>query len=66
MAVRYRNAGPDRIGTIALWAFVALVTLLYIGNLAGPPPQSARAIAVVGLVGWCSRCGGRGLMGGGA
>ena len=25
----------DRIGTIGLWAFIALVTLIYIGNLAG-------------------------------
>ena len=41
----------DRIGTVGLWAFVTLITLLYVGNLAGPPPPSARAVAVVGLVG---------------
>ncbi|HWQ56810.1 MAG TPA: hypothetical protein VN442_24195 [Bryobacteraceae bacterium] len=39
----------DRTGTIGLWAFVTVVTMLYIGNLAGPPQPSARAVAVVGL-----------------
>ena len=41
--------GRDRIDTIALWTFITFVTLLYLGNLVGPPPPSARAIAVVGL-----------------
>lgn len=39
----------DRTGAAGLWAFIAFVTLLYAGNLAGPPPPSARAVAVVGL-----------------
>lgn len=30
---------------------MAFVTLLYVGNLAGPLPSSARAVAVVGLAG---------------
>lgn len=41
----------DRAGTIAFWAFVAVVSLIYAGNAAGPPPPSARAVAAVGLAG---------------
>jgi membrane-bound metal-dependent hydrolase YbcI (DUF457 family) len=43
--------GRDRIGTIALWAFITFVTLLYVGNLVGPAPPSERAVAMAGLAG---------------
>ncbi len=42
----------DRVGT---WAFVALVTFLfvaYLGNLLGPPPPSSTAVAVSALALW--------------
>jgi len=39
----------DRVGRYALWAFIAFLVLIYIGNLFGPPPPSVQAIAWVGL-----------------
>jgi membrane-bound metal-dependent hydrolase YbcI (DUF457 family) len=45
-ATRARN----RIGLISLWAMLLLLAFLYVGNIVGPPPPSARAVAVVGLI----------------
>lgn len=42
----------DRTGTIALWALVVFVVLIYIANLSSPPPPSADAIPYVGLATW--------------
>jgi len=39
----------DRVGRYALWAFVAFLVLIYIGNLFGPPPPSVQAIAWAGM-----------------
>ena len=39
----------DRVGRYALWAFVAFLVLIYVGNLFGPPPPSVQAIAWAGL-----------------
>ena len=39
----------DGVGRYALWAFVAFLVLIYVGNLFGPPPPSVQAIAWVGL-----------------
>lgn len=39
----------DRIGTAALWAYVVLLALVYIGNIIGPPPPNGRAVAMVAL-----------------
>ena len=40
----------DRIGAIALWAFVAFDLIVYLGNVFGPPPPSERAVAWVALL----------------
>jgi hypothetical protein len=37
---------------IRLWAFVAFLLALYLANVIGPPPPSARAVAIVGLASW--------------
>ena len=42
----------DRIGTWALWTFVATLAVLYVASVFGPPPPSVKAIAIVGLAGW--------------
>jgi hypothetical protein len=47
----------DRVGIYAFWPFIALLVLIYLVNLFGPPPPSVKAIAVAGLglwvfVGW--------------
>lgn len=38
----------DRTGTYAWWITAAFFGLAYLGNVFGPPPPSARAIAVAG------------------
>jgi hypothetical protein len=43
---------PERVGGLALGAFLATLLLLYVGNVAGPPPPSATAVAAVGLGQW--------------
>ena len=42
----------DRIGSIALWALVALLAGLYIAMAGGRPPQNVKQIAWLGLAGW--------------
>jgi membrane-bound metal-dependent hydrolase YbcI (DUF457 family) len=42
----------DRTGLYAFWGLVLFLALLYASNLAGPPPPSVRAIAVVSLAAW--------------
>jgi len=42
----------NRKGAIALWALVAFLVVLYVANIAGPPPPTERAIAVAGLFLW--------------
>jgi len=42
----------DRTGTIALWALVIFVGLIYATNLTSPPPPDARTIGYVGLAAW--------------
>jgi len=50
----YRRAtqARDAIGRWALWALVMLLVAIYAGNLSGPPPPSATAIAWVGQAQW--------------
>jgi membrane-bound metal-dependent hydrolase YbcI (DUF457 family) len=40
----------DRIGTIAWWAFVALLVALYVPGPWSPPPPSQNAVAILGIV----------------
>lgn len=42
----------DRIGTLALAAFVATLAVLYLAAVFGPPPPSVRVLAVSGVLGW--------------
>ena len=42
----------DRIGSIALWAFVVVLVVLYLAAAFGPPPPSVKALAITGLLGW--------------
>jgi membrane-bound metal-dependent hydrolase YbcI (DUF457 family) len=39
----------DRIGSIALWALVIFVALIYVANTTSPPPPNARAIGWAAL-----------------
>src|SRR5690606_3465727 len=42
----------DRTGSIALWAGLALLAVVYLASLFGPPPPDERAIGVSGLALW--------------
>jgi len=42
----------DRLGTWLLWTFVALLAVLYLAAVFGPPPPSVHALAASGLAGW--------------
>src|SRR5688572_2399951 len=42
----------DRIGTIALWALVIFLGLIYLSNLVSPPPPSWQAVAVIAIAQW--------------
>ncbi len=42
----------DRIGSIGLWSFVAFLAIVDVANITGPPPPSARAVAIVSLLMW--------------
>jgi len=48
-----RTTNPiDRTGSIALWALVIFVGLIYIANITSPPPPNARMIGYAGLAAW--------------
>jgi membrane-bound metal-dependent hydrolase YbcI (DUF457 family) len=42
----------DRIGTFAFAAFVAVLAVIYVMAVFGPPPPSVEALAMSGLLGW--------------
>jgi hypothetical protein len=42
----------DGLGNVLLWTFVALLALMYVMAVFGPPPPSERALAFAGLAGW--------------
>ncbi|HEX8255677.1 MAG TPA: hypothetical protein VF846_21240 [Thermoanaerobaculia bacterium] len=42
----------DRTGTIAFWALIAFVVVIYIANITSPPPPNPRAIAWAALAAW--------------
>lgn len=42
----------DALGNVLLWTFVALLALMYVMAVFGPPPPSERALALAGLAGW--------------
>jgi len=39
-------------GHLALWSFVGLLVLAYVGSVTGPPPPRVRALGTVGLITW--------------
>lgn len=46
------TAARDRLGVTLLAAFLAVLAALYLASVFGPPPPSARALALTGLLGW--------------
>ena len=42
----------DRVGTVALAVLLILLAVLWLAAIFGPPPPSARGVAVSGLAGW--------------
>lgn len=42
----------DRTGTIAFWALVAFVGVIYVANITSPPPPDPQAIGWVALAAW--------------
>ena len=42
----------DRLGSVLFWAFVIVLAGIYLAAVFGPPPPSARALAMSGLLGW--------------
>jgi membrane-bound metal-dependent hydrolase YbcI (DUF457 family) len=42
----------DRTGSIALWALVIFVALIYVANITSPPPPNARMIGYAALAAW--------------
>jgi hypothetical protein len=46
------TAPKDRIGSRGLWVLVALLGVIYLANVLGPPPPDVEAIAIAGNAGW--------------
>jgi len=42
----------SRAGTSVMYSFIAVLSILYVLNAAGPPPPGVRAIAFAGIAGW--------------
>jgi hypothetical protein len=42
----------NRAGAISFFTLVALLLLLYIGSMVGPPPPNVMAIVIVGFLSW--------------
>lgn len=42
----------DKTGVFAFWGLVALMSVLYLNNLLGPPPPNERALAWFALTAW--------------
>ena len=42
----------DRSGSVGLWALIAFLLVVHMGNIFGPPPPSERAIAWVSQTQW--------------
>ena len=42
----------DRIGSVGLWALIALLSAIYFAAIFGPPPPNAAAVAMAGHLSW--------------
>lgn len=42
----------DRIGSVAMWAFILTLAVIYIANAAGTPPPNERVLALMALSTW--------------
>jgi hypothetical protein len=42
----------DKVGKYAFWGLVIFLSLIWIGNMTGPPPPDSQAIAYVTLLMW--------------
>ena len=50
----YARSTParDRLGSLLFGALVAVLALIYLASVFGPPPPSEQALAITGLLGW--------------
>ena len=46
------TGAKNKTGSMALWSLVGFLAIIYMGNLFGPPPPSAKTIGVLGLSQW--------------
>jgi hypothetical protein len=46
------TTAKDKIGSIGFWSLAGFLGLIYVGNLAGPPPPDISAIAIAGNAMW--------------
>jgi hypothetical protein len=42
----------DALGSVLFWALVIVLAAIYVASVVGPPPPSARALAITGVVAW--------------
>lgn len=42
----------DTLGKVLVWVFIAVLVVLYVGAVFGPPPPSVEVLALSGLLGW--------------
>jgi len=42
----------NKTGSIALWALIGFLSIIYVSNIFGPPPPSTDAIGYIGLSQW--------------
>jgi hypothetical protein len=45
-----RNRAATRLGSLAFWSVVVLLTLAWYNNIAGPPPPDPRAAPIISLL----------------
>jgi hypothetical protein len=50
----YAHSMPtrDRLGSLLFGALVAVLAIIYLASVFGPPPPSEQALAITGLLGW--------------
>jgi hypothetical protein len=46
------TTAKDKIGSIALWALIIFLVIIYIMNILGPPPPDLKSIGFIGLLQW--------------